>query len=70
MDKLKVVAASKIHVVRDSTEKEIGINEVVLDDIIKVEIGNQIVVDSVIRDGEVEVDESFITGEADTVFKK
>lgn len=70
LDKLKVVAASKIHVVRDSTEKEIGINEVVLDDIIKVEIGNQIVVDSVIRDGEVEVDESFITGEADTVFKK
>ena len=48
LDKLKVVAASKIHVVRDSTEKEIGINEVVLDDIIKVEIGNQIVVDSVI----------------------
>lgn len=70
LDKLKVVAASKIHVVRDSTEKEIGINEAVLDDIIKVEIGNQIVVDSVIRDGEVEVDESFITGEADTVFKK
>lgn len=70
LDKLKVVAASKIHIVRDSIEKEIGINEIVLDDIIKVEIGNQIVVDSIIKDGEVEVDESFITGEADTIFKK
>ena len=70
LDKLKVVAASKVHVIRDSIEKEIGINEIVLDDIIKVEIGNQIVVDSIIKDGEVEVDESFITGEADTVFKR
>ena len=70
LDKLKVVAASKVHVIRDSIEKEIGINEIVLDDIIKVEIGNQIVVDSIIKDGEVEVDESFITGEADAVFKR
>ena len=70
LDKLKVVAASKVHVIRDSIEKEIGINEIVLDDVIKVEIGNQIVVDSIIKDGEVEVDESFITGEADTVFKR
>ena len=70
LDKLKVVAASKMHVIRNSIEKEIGINEIVLDDIIKVEIGNQIVVDSIIKDGEVEVDESFITGEADTVFKR
>ena len=70
LDKLKVVASSKVHVIRNSIEKEIGINEIVLDDIIKVEIGNQIVVDSIIKDGEVEVDESFITGEADTVFKR
>ena len=70
LDKLKVVAASKVHVIRNSIEKEIGINEIVLDDIIKVEIGNQIVVDSIIKDGEVEVDDSFITGEADTVFKR
>ena len=70
LDKLKVVAASKVHVIRNSIEKEIGINEIVLDDIIRVEIGNQIVVDSIIKEGEVEVDESFITGEADTVFKR
>ena len=31
LDKLKVVAASKVHVIRNSIEKEIGINEIVLD---------------------------------------
>ena len=70
LDNLKVIAASKIHVIRNSNDMFININEVVLDDIIKLEIGNQVVVDSIIKDGEVEVDESFITGEADTVFKK
>lgn len=70
LDKLRVVAASKVHVIRDGEERDISINDVVLDDIIKLEIGNQVVVDSVIKAGEVEVDESFITGEADTVFKK
>ncbi len=70
LDNLKVVAASKIHVIRNCNDMDIGINEIVLDDIIKLETGNQIVVDAIIKDGEVEVDESFITGEADTVFKK
>ena len=70
LDNLKVIAASKIHVIRNSSDMFINVNEVVLDDIIKLEIGNQVVVDSIIKDGEVEVDESFITGEADTVFKK
>lgn len=70
LDNLKVVAASKIHVIRNCNDMDIGINEIVLDDIIKLETGNQIVVDSIIKEGEVEVDESFITGEADTIFKK
>ena len=70
LDNLKVISASKIHVIRNSNDMFININEVVLDDIIKLEIGNQVVVDSIIKDGKVEVDESFITGEADTVFKK
>jgi cation-transporting ATPase E len=70
LDELKVVNATKIRTIRSGKEEEITLNEIVLDDIIKVEIGNQIVVDSIIKDGSVEVDESFITGEAETVFKK
>lgn len=70
LDKLKVVAMTKVKAIRDGKREEIDINEIVLDDILEVQLGNQIVVDSIIRSGEVEVDESFITGEADTVFKK
>lgn len=69
LDQLKVVSASKMKAIRDGKECFLNLNEIVLDDIICFEIGNQVVVDSVIRDGEVEVDESFITGESDTHFK-
>lgn len=70
LDKLKIVSSSKVNVIRDGKSIFIDINEIVLDDIMKVQIGNQVVVDAIIKDGIVEVDESFITGEADTVFKK
>ena len=70
LDKLQVINQTKIKVIRDGKENTIGMNSIVLDDIVKLELGNQIVVDSIIMDGEVEVNESFITGEADTVYKK
>ena len=70
LDKLQVLASSKVAVIRDGERQFIDINEIVLDDILSLSIGNQVVVDSLVRDGEVEVDESFITGEAETVFKK
>ena len=69
LDKLQVLASSKVNSIRDGKKVKLDINEIVLDDVLCFEIGNQVVVDSVIRQGEVEVDESFITGEADTVFK-
>ena len=70
LDKLQVVNESKVCTIRDGKEEKLSINSIVLDDVIKLELGNQIVVDSIILDGEVEVNESFITGEADTVYKK
>ena len=70
LDKLQVLASSKVAVIRDGEKQFIDINEIVLDDILSFSMGNQVVVDSLVRDGEVEVDESFITGEAETVFKK
>ena len=69
LDKLQVLASSKVTSIRDGEKVKLDINEIVLDDVLCFEIGNQVVVDSVIREGEVEVDESFITGEAETVFK-
>lgn len=70
IDKLSVMASSKATVIRDGKKQEISINSIVLDDILEFNSGNQIATDSMIFDGEVEVDESFITGESDTIFKK
>ncbi len=70
IDKLSVVSASKIKVLREGKEEELNLDEIVLDDIILLELGNQVVTDAVIISGMVEVDESFITGESDTLTKK
>lgn len=70
VDKLSIISSSKAKVIRDSKEKEISINEVVLDDIIIYELGNQVIADSKVVDGTCEVDESFITGESKTITKK
>ena len=70
IDKLSFIASSKVDVVRNSNTKEIGINEIVLDDIISLNIGNQVVTDSIILDGEVEVNEAFLTGEVEPIHKK
>ena len=70
VDKLKLLSQPKITVIRNGKEKNITVNEIVLDDILKFKLGNQIVVDSIIQEGTVEVNESFITGEADSVTRK
>ena len=70
VDSLSLMCTPKVNVIRDSKETEIGVNDIVLDDIIKYKIGNQIVVDSIVLDGTIEVNESFITGESDSITKK
>ncbi len=70
VDKLSVISSSKAKVIRDGKQKEIKLDDIVLDDVIVYELGNQIVTDSKILSGECEVNESFITGEAKTIYKK
>ena len=70
VDKLSVISSSKAKVIRDSKMCEIHINDIVLDDLIIYELGNQVVVDSKVVDGVCEVNESFITGESKTIYKK
>ena len=70
IEKLNVIADSKIKVIRDSNLLELSREELVLDDVCIYSIGNQVVTDSIILDGNVEVNESFITGEADVLNKK
>ncbi len=70
VDKLSVISSSKAKVIRDGVEKQIHIDDIVIDDLIIYNLGNQVVVDSVIMEGQCEVNESFITGEAKTIYKK
>lgn len=70
VDKLSVISETKVKVIRDGKKKEINVNEIVLDDIVSYELGNQVLVDSLVIAGDCEVNESFITGEAKTVYKR
>ncbi len=70
VDKLSIMVSSQVTVMRDGVEKEIGINQIVLDDIIILKRGNQIPSDSILLEGNVSVNESLLTGESDLVSKK
>ena len=70
IDRLSLIAQTKVNVIRDEKEITVGINDIVLDDLISFKIGNQVIADSYIRKGYVEVNESFITGESNSRVKK
>ena len=70
IDKLSLVSASKVKVIRECKEVEINVDCIVLDDIIKYSTGEEISVDCIILDGSVEVNESLLTGEVDEILKK
>ncbi len=70
IDKLSLVTDKGAKVIRDGKEIEISTNEIVLDDLIKLGIGNQIPADCQVIDGEVEVNESLLTGESVPIKKK
>lgn len=70
LDKLAIVGQAKPQVRRAGQTRELLPNEVVLDDIIEMGPGDQIVVDGVVvEESGLEVDESLLTGEADPILK-
>lgn len=70
IEKLSLLTAPAVKVVRDGVEKTISTDEVVIDDIIILSTGKQIVADSVIIEGSIEVNESMLTGESLPIKKK
>lgn len=70
VDKLSLISQSKVTVIRNGRKKEITREEIVLDDIVELRIGAQVVADSIVQDGTCLVNESFITGEATPIEKK
>ncbi len=67
--KLNLIISPKTKVLRDETIQEIDNEEIVLNDVVYFETGNQVSSDSIVLDTAVEVDESLLTGEADPVLK-
>ena len=70
LDNLNMLNESTSRVVRDGQIQELSIHELVLDDIVIFSAGNQICADAVVREGEVSVNESLLTGESDEIIKR
>jgi cation-transporting ATPase E len=71
LDRLAVLSAPRAHVIRDGTDAEIGVEEIVLDDLLDLKPGNQVPADGrMLVVSNLEVDESLLTGEADPVVKQ
>ena len=70
LDKINVMNAPKTTVIREGIRQEIDSEIVVRGDICEFSAGNYISADSVVRSGQVRVNESLITGESDDVIKE
>ena len=69
LEKLTLVSAPLAKVIRDGREECVNSDELVLDDIVIFEAGNQICADAIVCDGEVNVNEALVTGESDEIKK-
>lgn len=69
VDKLSILSKNKIKVLRNAHQELVEINDLLLDDIIILESGEQVPTDSILVDGFCEVNESLLTGESDAVHK-
>ena len=70
IDKLSVLSAAKVNVIRNGIQYEVLSEDLVLDDITVLTNGKKISADSIVKEGQVEVNESLLTGEALPVKKK
>ena len=70
LKKLRIVTEAKALAIRDGEKVSIPAKDVVIDDVLLLSQGDQIPVDLTVLEGEVSVDESLLTGEADLVKKK
>ena len=69
LDKLAVITTNRARPVRDGQQISVPIDELVIDDLIVLKNGDQVPADCVVIKGEVEANESLLTGEADNLEK-
>ncbi len=70
LEKLQLVSAPEVKVLRDRKVQKIHSDDLVLDDLVIFESGNQICADAIVCGGEVTVNEALVTGESDEIKKK
>ncbi|HEX9122112.1 MAG TPA: HAD-IC family P-type ATPase [Actinomycetota bacterium] len=71
LDRLAVLTAPRARVVRDGAVREVAVSQVVLDDVLELHPGDQVVVDGTVLDTEgLELDESLLSGESEPVRKQ
>jgi cation-transporting ATPase E len=70
LDRLAVLSAPRVRVVRNGAIAELGVEQLVRDDLVVLRSGEQVVADGQVRDSEgLQVDESLLTGESQPVDK-
>ncbi|NTW72293.1 MAG: HAD-IC family P-type ATPase [Eubacteriaceae bacterium] len=71
LDRLSLIVAPKAHVIRETLLQEISTDLVVLDDVVQISAGDQVVTDGILLFSEgLEIDESLLTGESVPIIKK
>ena len=69
LDKLSLLNQPKATVLRDGIEQEIAVEDIVEDDIVLLKTGDEICCDGKLVSGQIECNESMLTGESDAVLK-
>ncbi len=70
LDNLTMLNAPHAMVIRDEKKSQINAEDLVVDDIVIFEAGNQVCADAEVCAGEVQVNESLLTGESDEITKR
>ena len=69
VDKLTLVAAQQLPVLRDGKLTTVRSDLLVRDDVVEFSAGDQICADGILRTGELKVNEALVTGEEDAILK-
>src|SRR5712675_54679 len=71
LDRLAVLSAPRVRVIRDTAPQDVAVADLVADDLVDLRAGDQLVADGVVRAStSLEADESLLTGESEPVDKR
>src|SRR6266702_8649074 len=71
LDRLAVLTAPRVRVIRDGAPQDVAVADLVADDLVDLRAGDQLVADGVVRSStSLQADESLLTGESEPVDKR